>query len=41
MCHDDHKEYEPSDLLAILKEAWNVRTPPEPTVIEAEIQKNL
>lgn len=27
MCHDDHPKYAPEDMLAILAEAWNFRTP--------------
>lgn len=26
MCHEDHKEYAPEDLLTILTDAWNIRT---------------
>jgi len=29
MCHDDHKEYAPEDLMTILAEAWNLRVPNE------------
>ena len=25
MCHDDHPEYAPEDMLTILTEAWNLR----------------
>lgn len=25
MCHDDHKEYAPEDMLTILTDAWNIR----------------
>lgn len=25
MCHDDHKEYAPDDMLTILTDAWNRR----------------
>lgn len=29
MCHEDHKEYAPEDLMTILTDAWNQRVPNE------------
>lgn len=44
MCHDDHKEYAPEDMLTILTDAWNIRAgdrQPEATPNDEAIASSL